>query len=179
MGTFYANRTAYPIGAFDFDGLPKHAVDGDVAPDAPITMQMTILEDNLSDVRSYLQNAQGFAGRIVHNYYEFDFGAAKLTAPLPEHDWTHHLLQVNFRVTREFITRLIRPQGQPKRDPADVIAKQLWVVSQDEAHLRRKRLEYEHAMQEWEERRLSLVEAETALEARKAQIEAEKIRSAV
>jgi hypothetical protein len=168
MGMLHANRTSYQISAFSFEGMPECSNYGDVPPETEITFRMTVREDNLSDLRSYLNDSQGFAGSVRWKDYEFDWQFGRLLEPLSDRDHSsNQRLDVVFSVKREYIRKVVRPIGQLPRDPTDDFLRSLHVLSQDLALNRRRRIELESAVEELDRHCLALDESDRALDSRK------------
>jgi hypothetical protein len=166
---FYANRTSYPIYDFAFSGIPEYANQGDVSPDSEITFRVTVQENNLTNLRSYLQDPQGFAAEITHKDYTCDFQFAHLIEPLSERDYSaNQKLTMVFKVRRDYIRTILRPMGQTPVSHADVWHRQLHVYSQDLDRLRRRRIELASAFQELERHQHALTADEEALASRKS-----------
>jgi hypothetical protein len=163
MGTFYINRTSYAIKEFSFEGLPQFAIDGDVTGETLIHFRMTVTENNITDLRGYLQNPQGFAGSIVDKDVEFEFQFARLDAPLPEPDYSNRSLALVFSTKREYIRKLHRPMGQPKLDPSTTFFQSVHVLSQEKDMWRRRRIDLKNAYANLDEHQAALETAEKAI----------------
>ena len=140
-------------------------MDGDVSPEAIVTVTVDVGESNLCDIRSYIAHAdQGFAGSIQHGDVQFDFAAARLAEPLSDPDYSpKRNLRIVFNVQRGFIKNLIRPMGQPKVDPADIWFQQLHVLAGEKDLWRRRRIELGKSYAELDHKRLMLEDAEKGI----------------
>jgi hypothetical protein len=171
MATLYlrnAANSAYTVTGWSMAGLPMTTIEGDVGATDEVILQVTVIEDLDGTLRSYLHNDQGFWAELHDGEYVIGFRDARLTAPLPDHDWNKHALPFECRMRRESVINLRRPLGRPAFDHVSARRNQELFLANAADKLRRDRLQLEAVQRDLDAHFVALGEAETAHAAQEA-----------